>query len=142
MGTVWPPTTPCTLTFLQVLARLSPGTLCAVLTLDVEVLIGVPPDEWVGCVVVHGNAGPILQVLHAWEKVGQSVGVTMEPVRTGWREEVKRRCRQGKEGRNCRARQDSYVGTGALRGMDGHGRYIKTHKQGAQGWAGLLGLPP
>jgi len=72
-GTLWPPTVPWALTFLQVLARqgrLSPSALCTILTLDVEVLVGIPPDEWVGCVVVHRDTGPVLQVLHAWEEVG------------------------------------------------------------------------
>lgn len=75
------------LTFLQVLAGqgwLSPGPLCTLLTLDVEVLVGVPPDQWVRCVVVHRNTGPILQVLHAWKEARWSGRITMEPARVGW----------------------------------------------------------
>ena len=80
-------------------------------------------------------------MFHTWEEAGWSVGVMMGPARVGWKEEMERRCRQGKEGRERRARHESHIGMGALRGMDEHGRYIKTHKQGVQGWLGLLGLP-
>lgn len=42
-----------------------PPTLHAVLSMPIEVVIGIPADEGVRGVIVHGHTRPILQVFHA-----------------------------------------------------------------------------
>lgn len=42
-----------------------PPTLHAIIPRAIEVVIGIPTDERVGGVIVHGHARPVLQVFHA-----------------------------------------------------------------------------
>lgn len=42
-----------------------PPTLHAVLSMPIKVVIGIPADEGIRGVIVHGHTRPVLQVFHA-----------------------------------------------------------------------------